>query len=133
MKKFLYVLLCLLLIAGIGGSAVLLAKNINSDTQIEQPDDSLGDVTPDDSNTGGNVDSGNTDGGNTESGVTEPEDNLPTLKGLKIPENEADYIDTRMEMVKGAQLSLTEGDRALRFTCNFSTELYEEVQADENK
>ena len=36
MKKFLYVLLCLLLIAGIGGSAVLLAKNINSDTQIEQ-------------------------------------------------------------------------------------------------
>lgn len=58
---------------------------------------------------------------------------LPTLKGLKIPKNEAAYIDTRMEMVKGAQLSLTEGDRALRFTCNISTELYNEVMADANK
>ena len=36
MKKFLYVLLCLLLIAGIGGSAVLIAKNANNDKQIEQ-------------------------------------------------------------------------------------------------
>ncbi len=61
------------------------------------------------------------------------DEGLPTLKGLKIPKNEADYIADGLDMVNGAQLSLTEGDRALRFTCNISTELYEAVQADENK
>ena len=138
MKKFLYVLLCLLLIAGIGGSAVLIAKTVNNDTQIEQPGgDSVNDDFTEDSNTDGNGNTNNDsssqtpDSGNTDDGETE--DNLPTLKGLKIPENEADYIADGLSMVTGAQLSLTEGDRALRFTCNVSTELYNEVMADVNK
>ena len=138
MKKFLYVLLCLLLIAGIGGSAVLIAKTVNNDVQIEQSGgDNINDDSADDGNSDGNGNANNDsssqtpDNGNIDDGETK--EDLPTLKGLKIPENEADYIADGLSMATGAQLSLTEGDRALRFTCNISTELYEEVQADVNK
>lgn len=65
----------------------------------------------------------------------EPEEALPMLKGLKIPENEADYIEPRLEMRTGAQLYIaTDKERPqLRFSCNVAKELKEEIQSNPKK
>lgn len=142
MKKFLYVLLCLLLIAGIGGSAVLLAKNINSDTQIEQPDDSTGDVTPDDSDSGsgnsGNNNSGGNNGGNSSGSESEGTPTVPPVveqQELVDPVNVSSYIADGLEMMSGAAIYLGEEEYepAIRFTCNVSGEVKTEVDGDSNK
>jgi hypothetical protein len=134
MKKILYFVLWLFLVVSIGSGAVLLVKNVNNGMQIEHSsvDSAQGDSISD------GVPSGGGDTNDTSSSTQTPnsgtaEGNLPTLRGLKISKNESDYIANGLTMVKGAQLSLTEGDRALRFTCNVAKELYEEVQADANK
>lgn len=142
MKKFLYVLLCLLLIAGIGGSAVLLAKNINSDTQIEQPDDSLGDVTPDDSDSGsgnsGNNNSGGNNGGNSSGSESEGTPTVPPVveqQELVDPANVSQYIADGLNMVSGASIYLGEEEYepSIRFTCNVTSAVKEAVDNDANK
>ena len=142
MKKFLYVLLCLLLIAGIGGSAVLLAKNINSDTQIEQPDDSTGDVTPDDSDSGsGNSGNNNSSGNNGGNGSDSGDENTPTIppvveqQELVDPANVSQYIADGLNMVSGASIYLGEEEYepSIRFTCNVTSAVKEAVDNDANK
>ena len=142
MKKFLYVLLCLLLIAGIGGSAVLLAKNINSDTQIEQPDDSTGDVTPDDSDSGsgnsGNNNSGGNNGGNSSDSGDENTPTIPPVveqQELVDPANVSQYIADGLNMVSGASIYLGEEEYepSIRFTCNVTSAVKEAVDNDANK
>lgn len=142
MKKFLYVLLCLLLIAGIGGSAVLLAKNINSDTQIEQPDDSTGDVTPDDSDSGsgnsGNNNSGGNNGGNSSGSESEGTPTIPPVveqQELVDPANVSQYIADGLNMVSGASIYLGEEEYepSIRFTCNVTSAVKEAVDNDANK
>ena len=59
------------------------------------------------------------------------EEELLTVKGLKISQNQADCLVDGLDMVNGAQYSLMERDRTLRFTCNITAGLYEAVQADE--
>ena len=135
MKKFFYILLCLLLIAGIGGSAVVLAKSLNNDTNIEQPN---GDDSGDNSTNSGNGqvddtpdvgDSGNGSGtGDTE----EPKVEVP----LTAPSNQSTLIAEGMQMLGGAQVYFGDDeslDPAIRFTCLIENTLKDELEADENK
>ncbi len=141
MKKFIYILVCILLIAGIAGGGYVLVRELTTGTQVEQPNDSSTDDGSDNKDnadsSGGNSDGGNTDSGNTDNGNTDTgeDNNLPTLKGLKIPENEADYIINGLQMQSGASLYIGEDATrpALRFSCNITSELKETVQADSNK
>lgn len=136
MKKFLYVLLCLLLIAGIGGSAVLLAKNINSDTQIEQPNgDSTQDDSLDDSSTGdgGNHNDSSSqkpDGGNTDNG----EEEKPNNELVANPAEEF-YTEEGLEMWSGASIYLGEEEYepAIRFTGTVSSAIKEQVDSSDGK
>ena len=134
MKKILYLILGLLLCVGIGGSAYVLAKELNTNTNIEQPNDdsgSSGNKTPnvDDSeyeepDTG---DSGN-GGGNSS------EEEKPSNELVAAP-NEASLIKDGISMVSGAQIYLGEEEYepAIRFTFNVSGSVKAEVDANENK
>ena len=141
MKKFILILLSILMVAGLAGGAYVLLKDNITGTQIEQPNDSSTDDNTDSGNngdnSGGNTDSGNTNSGNTDNGNPDDggESNLPTLKGLKIPENEADYIIDGLQMQSGASLYIAEDAErpALRFSCNITSELKEAVAADDSK
>lgn len=114
MKKFLYVLVCLLLIASIGGFAYLLkggGKDKPKDTFVSTEQ--------------------------SEERVDSSEDDEPmkeiVVKGLTVAENEEELIAKGLTMRKGATLDFTEGERAIRITCDITQELYDEVKADENK
>ena len=113
MKKFLYVLVCLLLIASIGGFAYLL-KGAGKD----KPKDTF--VSTEQS----------------EERVDSSEEDEPiqetVVKGLTVPENEEELIAKGLTMRKGATLDFTEGERAIRITCDITQELYDEVKTDEN-
>ena len=141
MKNFFYFLLsamlCLLLIGGI-----YVATQDNTNTK--PPDDSQlnSSVVEDGSSNSGSTDGENssTDGtsSETESG-TENSGNIDGDNagentgdgGLKEPSNVSMYLANGLTMQSGAQLSMEE--RALRFTCDITTELYNEVQADTSK
>ena len=140
MKKFITIILSVLLCVGVVGGVYVSTKDFKGKTNIETPNDNPGEEHPSDSNEEGengkdtNNDSGDLgigDANNDE--VVEPEEEIPALKGLKIPEDEAAYIESRMKMTKGAQLYLVEGYREMRFRCNLTTDLYNEVKSDENK
>lgn len=141
MKNFFYFLLsamlCLLLIGGI-----YVATQDNTNTKPPDDSQSNSSVVED-----GSSDSGSTDGENsstdgtgseTESG-TENSGNIDGDNagentddaGLKEPSNISMYLANGLTMQTGAQLSMEE--RALRFTCDITTELYNEVQADTSK
>lgn len=140
MKKILYFILCLILCAGIGGSAFAFYKNFGSETNIEQPADSSADKDTNDENsetedtgtssTGGNIQTDDVDdGGANDSGSI-------VLTGLTAPANEASLIADGLEMMAGASVYLGDDDSldpAIRFTCLVENTLVEEVEADENK
>ena len=126
MKKFVIFILCFLLCVGIGGSAFVIAKNMDANTSIEQSDSSMDDNTTDDgSGEVGDMNNGNT--GNT--------DEAPESAELTAPANEASLIAEGLEMQTGASLYVgDESERpAMRFSCNVTAELKAEVDADENK
>ena len=135
MKKFLYIILSLLLCVGLAGGVYVLTKDLNPNTNIEQPngdssgnssdktpnvDDSLDD-TPDDGNSG--------NGGNTDTGNTEKPNVL-----VSAP-NEAALKEDKMHMVSGAQIYLGEEEYepAIRFTFTLTSALKAEVDGDANK
>ncbi len=131
MKRFIYILVCLLICVGIGGGAYVLAKNADTDTKIEQPDNS-----PTDGNNSvnsGHTGSGNADFKDPNGGSSEEEEKPPVP--LTSPTNESSLIADGLEMVVGAQLYV--GDDAerpmLRFTCNVTPELKTAVEADGSK
>ena len=111
MKKFLYVLVCLLLIAGIGGFAYLLkdgGKDKPKDTFVstEQSEERVDHSEEDDGDS-----SVEDDGDSSE----EDEPIQETLvKGLTVPKNEEELIAEGLTMRKGATLDFTEGERAIR-------------------
>ena len=131
MKRFIYILVCLLICVGIGGGAYVLAKNADTDTKIEQPDDSTTDGN--NSVNSGHTGSGNADFKDPNGGSSEEEDEPPVP--LTSPTNESSLIADGLEMVVGAQLYV--GDDAerpmLRFTCNVTPELKTAVEADGSK
>ena len=122
MKKFLYVLVCLLLIASIGGFAYLL-KGAGKD----KPKDTF--VSTEQSEE--RVDHSEEDDG--DSSVEDEPMKETVVKGLTVPENEEELIAKGLTMRKGATLDFTEGERAIRITCDITQELYDEVKTDENK
>lgn len=141
MKNFFYFLLsamlCLLLIGGI-----YVATQDNTNTKPPDDSQSNSSVVEDGSSNSGSTDGENssTDGtdSETESG-TENSGNMDGDNagentgdgGLKEPSNVSMYLANGLTMQTGAQLSFEE--RALRFTCDITTELYNEVQADTSK
>ena len=131
MKKILYLLVCLLLCIGIGGSAFILYKTVGLDNKT--PTTQGGDITVDDgkdgvtdfeeppANNGGNGDSS----GDV---VIPPE--------LTPPTDEASYIAEGMTMMAGASVYMgddTSKDPAIRVTCLIDNALKSEVEADSNK
>ena len=131
MRKILNVLLSILLVVGLVGCGYALLNSSSNDTAVidseNSVEESLG--TEDTEN---NENSGGEEEGSSEENVpTEPE-KPKELKGLKIPDNQPQLIADGLQMHVGAQLALTD-ERALRFTCNISSELYDEVQANPNK
>ncbi len=112
MKKLFYILVCLLLCAGIVGGAYVFAKTVNTNTPIAQPSEGIGN-------------------NNADSDTAEDEE----LNGLTVPANETSLIAKGLEMVPGAQLYMSEdSDRPMiRFTCNVSTHLKSLVEADSTK
>ena len=139
MKNIFYLIISLLLCAILAGGVLIITQD-NTETSDSSHSESVTDSTDfwgseeesnssskpndDPSDSGGEDSSGTENGGET--------NNLPTLKGLKIPTNESSFIADGLEMQKGAQLSKT-SDRALRFTANISKALYDEVMSNENK
>ena len=131
MKKILYLLVCLLLCIGIGGSAFILYKTVGLDNKT--PTTQGGDVTIDDGKEGvtdfdeppaDNGGNGSSTGGNT----TQPE--------LTPPADETSYIAEGMTMMAGASVYMgddTSKDPAIRFTCLIDNALKTEVEADSNK
>lgn len=130
MKKVLYILLCIILCIGIGGSAFLLYKVVNED---KAPTTQNGDVILDDGKDGvTDFDDPPTDssGGNN----SDNEDNTPPE--LTPPEDEVSYIAEGMTMMGGAQVYMGDDEElepAIRFTCLIDNELKAAVEADENK
>ena len=131
MKKILYLLVCLLLCIGIGGSAFILYKTVGfgdkehitqgGDVTIDDGQDGVTDFDEPPADNGGNGDSS---GGNT----IPPE--------LTPPTDEASYIVEGMTMMAGAQAYIgddTSKDPAIRFTCLIDNALKSEVEADPNK
>lgn len=131
MKKILYLLVCLLLCIGIGGSAFILYKTVGLDNKT--PTTQGGDITVDDgkdgvtdfeeppANNGGNGDSS----GDV---VIPPE--------LTPPTDEASYIAEGMTMMAGASVYMgddTSKDPAIRFTCLIDNALKTEVESNPNK
>ena len=89
MKKFLYVLVCLLLLAGIGGSAYLLKggnQGKDTNTSMEQSEE--------------RVDHSEEDDG--DSSVEDKPMKETIVKGLTVPENEEELIAKGLTMRKGA-------------------------------
>lgn len=134
MKKFLYLFLSLLLCVGIGGSAYVLAKELNSNTNIEQPNDdssgTSGSNTPnvDDSEYEEPDNDGSGNGGNS------TEEEKPS-NALVVAPNESSLIAQGLSMVSGAQIYLGEEEYepAIRFTFNVSAATKAEVDASSNK
>ena len=126
MKKFVIFILCLLLCVGIGGSAFVIAKNMDANTSIEQSDSSTDDNT---------IDDGSGEVGDTNSGNTGNSDEEPEPAELTTPANEASLIAEGLEMVSGASIYLGEEEYepAIRFTCNVRSTVKAEVDNDANK
>ncbi len=131
MRKFLTILLALLLCAGIGGAGYALYKTYSPDADkpaVENPVE-----TPDD---GDNTDNGD-NGDNTDSGEQETPEVAPMDVPLSVPTNVTTLVESRLTMLGGAQVYFGETDEdlepAIRFTCNVGATLAEEVMGDENK
>ena len=131
MKKILYLLVCLLLCIGIGGSAFILYKTVGlgdkthttqgGDVTIDDGQDGVTDFDDPPTDNGGNGDSS---GGS----VIPPE--------LTPPTDETSYIVEGMTMMAGASVYMgddTSKDPAIRFTCLIDNALKAEVEADPNK
>ena len=103
MKKFLYVLVCLLLIASIGGFAYLL-----KDGGKDKPKDTF--VSTEQSEE--RVDHSEEDDGDSSEEDEPIQETL--VKGLTVPKNEEELIAEGLTMRKGATLDFTEGERAIR-------------------
>ena len=142
MKKFLYIILAILLCIGIGGGAYVLAKDLNPNTNIEQPNDDSsdesGDKTPNVDDPGNQTpDSGNSGGGNNNGGSNGGDNNVdeePSKELIAAP-NEASLKEDKMHMVSGAQIYLGEEEYepAIRFTFTLTSALKAEVDGDANK
>ena len=130
MKKILTIILGILLCVGIGGLAYSLTKDWNSNTNIEQPNDSnsgsTGDNTP-------NVDDKDyEDSGNGGGNSGENEEQSKEL--VKAP-NEASLINDDMQMISGASIYLGEEEYepAIRFTYTLTSELKAQVDANDKQ
>ncbi len=138
MKGFISFLLALLLCVGVGGGAYMLYKNQD---KIELPSINSGNTSVEDSE--GSVDKppveDSTGNGNTseqEKPTTPETPEEPSEPELSVPTNEASLIESRMQMMGGAQVLVGEDEEkepAIRFTCLVENSLVDEVNADENK
>lgn len=142
MKNILYLILSLLLSVVFVGGVMKMMQPQTSETPESTATDSTDDFW------GNNSEENSTDSkdeflkedasdseGKEDSSETEKEEELPMLKGLKIPANEADLIEERLEMRTGAQLYVgNDVERPqLRFSCNVTKELRAEIEGNANK
>lgn len=142
MKNILYLILSLLLSVVFVGGVMKMMQPQTSETPESTATDSTDDFW------GNNSEENSTDSkdeflkedasdstGKEDSPETEKEEELPMLKGLKIPANEADLIEERLEMRTGAQLYVgNDVERPqLRFSCNVTKELRAEIEGNANK
>lgn len=142
MKNILYLILSLLLSVVFVGGVMKMMQPQTSETPESTATDSTDDFWGDNSeenSTDSKDESVKEDAsdstGKEDSSETEKEEELPMLKGLKIPANEADLIEERLEMRTGAQLYVgNDVERPqLRFSCNVTKELRAEIEGNANK
>ena len=124
MRKIFDMFLSLLLIVGVLGCAYVL---MNGTWHDEEPS-----VGSQGSSIEESIDNSNEESGEEDSSSEPVIEPVTTIKGLNIPENESELIAEGLQMQVGAQLALTD-ERAMRFTCDISTGLYNKVKADSNK
>ena len=142
MKNIFYIILSLLLSVVLLGGVYKMTQSQTSETPESTATDSTDDFWDDNSeenSTDSKDESLKEDAsdstGKEDSSETEKEEELPMLKGLKIPANEADLIEERLEMRTGAQLYIgNDAERPqLRFSCNVTKELKAEIEGNANK
>ncbi len=121
MKRFLTILLIILLCIGAVSGTIALARQLKNEVRTES---SLDDSTPNMSDTPTKDDSS----------VDESID-VTEKDGLIVPKNESSLICDGLEMATGAQLYLGADTTrpSLRFTCNVSADLKAQVEADTTK
>ena len=125
MKKILYLLLCLILCVGLGGSAFILYKNLG-----------WGDKTPTTQGGDATINDGEGDAGKFNEPPEIPDDTSGGNTELTPPANEVSLICEGMEMMAGASVYMGSDsslDPAIRFTCLIDDELKNAVEADKNK
>ncbi len=124
MKKFITIVICLLLCAGLIGGAVAWydKSNPNDKPVIDNP-----------------IDTPNDNGGNSNNGENQQPTETPketeNENALTVPLNESLLVENRMVMVKGAQAYLGDDEsygNALRFSLLVDNSLIEEVEANDN-
>lgn len=125
MKKILYLLLCLILCVGLGGSAFILYKNLG-----------WGDKTHTTQGGDATINDGEGDAGTFDEPPTNDGDNTGAGTELTPPANEVSLICEGMEMMAGASVYMGSDsslDPAIRFTCLIDDELKNSVEKDKNK